>query len=100
MTHDPDLDAILARASTPHSPVHGPRDIMAAIEAKDKVVAFPRRRHVPWAAVTALAASLAFGIYLGATGGADALLGIDTVAEFDGFGGFDASEDDVDGDVS
>ena len=100
MTHDPDIDAILARASTPEPPAHGPADIVAEIERREKVVAFPARRRIPWAAIAALAASLAFGVYLGATGEADVLLGLDTVAEFDGFGGFDATDDDVDGDVS
>lgn len=77
------LDSALARASRPAAPMAAAHRLVASIaEAPDNVVAFDLHgtRHGPrrettlsgrLAIATSLAASLAFGIYLGASGQSD-----------------------------
>ena len=104
MTHDPELERILARASRPPAPARGAADIMAAIarqEGGGTVAAFPAARaRVPWTALSALAASLAFGIYLGASGLAEPFFNSDEMAGLDEPGEIISVDDEADGDFS
>lgn len=76
------LDAALARASRPAAPAEAADRLLARVdETSDVVVPFARRGVAPprqrtamrgrLATMTALAASLALGVYLGATGQTD-----------------------------
>ena len=87
---DAELDRLLALATRPPPPEGAEARLMArlaAAEAGANVVAFRQkpRRLVPWLSALPLAASLACGIYLGASGAADSYLPVatDTVAAMD-----------------
>lgn len=99
---DHELDRLLALASKPASP-HGAEDRLMAKISLENVVAFgPKPRKVQstisWIAALPLAASLAFGIWLGAAGiGTEILpesLGGDAVAaaDVDVISGIDEAE--------
>ena len=104
MTHDPELERILARASQPTAPTRGAAEIMAAIgrrHGSSTVVPFPAARvRVPWTALGALAASLAFGIYLGASGLADPFFDSDDLAGLEDPTSILSVDDDSEGEVS
>ena len=73
-----EIDIVLAHASRPAVPPGARERLLARLPAKPATVEpFPsgRRKHgsAPWTAVAALAASFAFGIYLGTTGVGDDL---------------------------
>lgn len=90
MTHDNDLmtdkelDSLLAHASTPPAPLGARQRLLAkaALEQGGAMVSnvVPLRRveqgrsRLGWLAGLPLAASLAFGIYLGSAGGLESLL--------------------------
>lgn len=82
---DAELDRLLALATRPEVPKGAEARLMArlaAAEAGENVVALtPRpRRLVPWLSALPLAASLACGIYLGASGLADPYISTTTTA--------------------
>lgn len=62
------IDRVLAGASTPAVPQAGAARIAARLPSKREIVGFRPRRPAwrnSWAIASALAASLAFGVYLG-----------------------------------
>lgn len=84
---DKELDKLLAAASQPALPDGFAARLQARLEEPvvDNVIAFPQRSERPapprrmWLAALPLAASLAFGIYLGAAGTLpESLSGLDT----------------------
>lgn len=79
LKHQREIDAVLARASRPRVPPGAQDRLLAKLPAKPAATVVPfaagRRKQggAPWTAVAALAASFAFGIYLGAAGAGDDL---------------------------
>jgi hypothetical protein len=71
---DAELDRLLATATTPELPKGFSSRLQAKLDAtaSTNVIAFPKRTATPhklyWLSTIPLAASLAFGVYLGAQG--------------------------------
>lgn len=92
--NDRELDKLLAMAARPVVPRGAEARLMAAIDgaSRNTVVAFrprqvPARSKLPWLTAIPLAASLAFGLWLGLAGVGNSLLpsslGGDSVASVD-----------------
>jgi hypothetical protein len=90
---DRDLDRLLNAASHPDRLLGAEQRLMRRIALETPTQAVAQRRNLAWLSALPLAASLAFGFYLGQTGLGSPLFDTQVVASDDAVTGFEELED-------